>query len=91
MWVDMLREALLPFHALGTKVGATMTAAGSATAVATPMITEIMGLTLDEWKVITMILGMFTGIAGVLVQIFFKWLDRRDKLQHYAGLDRRRG
>ena len=91
--IDMIKEALTPmqaFNALGAKVGVGMAGAGGVAAVGTPIVTDILGATLDEWKVYTMVIGSAVGVAGVMVQIFFKWLERRDRLHRYHGPERRR-
>lgn len=91
--LDVIKEILSPsqaFHTAGVKFGTGLVGAGGVTAVGAPAVLEVLGATLDEWKIYGIAVGIVTAIAGLFVQVFFKWLERRDKQRRYSGPERRR-
>jgi len=85
-WSIMKQAAASPdsVYSFGTSVGVKMNVTGAGTAVVSAAVdSDILGASLDEWKVVGIIAGIGFSALGVVIQLLFKYLDYRYKVKTY--------
>lgn len=80
--VDVIRDALTPTLYGGiAKAGGYLNAVGVVGVAASASSSVVLGIPVSDWKVYGIIVGAFCGIAGLVVQVVFKWLEHRHRVR----------
>lgn len=81
----MSHESISKAASTATYTGASLSASSAAAAAALPPGVQdtVLGLTLNQWTVAGIMVGMATAIAGLLVNVYFQ--RQRNKLMAADG------